>query len=88
MEKERVEEVWVLKILKTNQLKLPFRTKSHTQEKLLVGGSKLICAGIIETKDREKYRTEAETEELRNYKAIIFKNFMKITEKEALSYEL
>lgn len=41
-------------ILKTNQLKPPSRTKPHTQEKLLVGESKLIFAGIIENKGKRK----------------------------------
>lgn len=55
-ESERVGEIWVLRILKTNQLKLSSRTKPHTLEKLLEGEYKLICAGIRETKGKRKVR--------------------------------
>ena len=72
-----------LRILETNHLKLPSRSKPHIEEKLLERKSKLICAGITETKDREKRGKGAKTEELRLYEAMVFKHATKITEEEA-----
>lgn len=63
-----------LRILKTTQLMFPSGTKYHIEEKLLEGESKLICAEIIETKEREKWGKATGPEEVRNYQAIILKN--------------
>lgn len=66
----------------------PSRTKYHIEEKLLERESKLICVGIRETKEREKWGRATGPEELRNYKAIILKNVVYVIEEEALSSEV